>query len=595
MASEQLGKVVHYLRTVVGPPDEGALTDGRLLERFLAQRDEEAFATIVQRHGPMVLGVCRRVLEDGHEAEDVFQATFLVLARKAASIRNRSSLGSWLYGVAYRTAQRARAVAAKRHARERQADDMFLPDPAAEAAWRELRPLLDAELERLPEKYRAPLVLCYLEGKSNAEAAEQLGWTKGTVSGRLARARDLLRGRLQRRGVSLSSVLLVSLLSANGAAGLPPALTAVTVKAATLAAAGQAAAAGLVSCQAAALVEGVLQTMVVNKAKLGAVLLAATLFTAGASAIVYRACASEPGGIEAARQGQQEIDPAKLRAENERLRRELELARQELKKAQQEILELKRDAQLQRARADAEALRREAEARLAVAEAQKALVEANAQRAKEAQEAAEKERQAAERARSINNLKHLAVAFHNYHEVHGHLPPAAIYSKDGKPLLSWRVLLLPYLEEAPLYQQFKLDEAWDSPHNKKLLAKMPKVFTVGGKAADTTIYQVFTGKGTLFEGRKGIQFKDILDGTSNTILMTEAARPVPWTKPEDIPYDATKPLPKVGGLWPDAFHIALADGSVHTVRPNFDERTFHLAITRADGQVIDLGKLNAPK
>src|SRR5262249_30053195 len=151
------------LRTVVAGPDEEAPTDARLLERFVRQHDGEAFADLVRRHGPMVLGVCRRVLDDAHEAEDVFQATFLVLARKADAIRQGESLGSWLYGVAYRTALRARAEAARRRALAWEADDMPPSDPAAEAAWRELRPLLDAELQRLPEKYRAPVVLCYLE------------------------------------------------------------------------------------------------------------------------------------------------------------------------------------------------------------------------------------------------------------------------------------------------------------------------------------------------------------------------------------------------------------------------------------------------
>src|SRR5205807_5604694 len=138
---------------------------------------------------------------------------------KAGSIRRRASVGSWLYGVAYRTARRARAAAARRRARERQVEDMPLAGPVAEATWRDLRPLLDAELDRLPEKYRAPLVLCYLEGKTNAEAAQQLGWTKGTISGRLARARDLPRKRLVRRGVDAPAGQLVPLMAHNATRG----------------------------------------------------------------------------------------------------------------------------------------------------------------------------------------------------------------------------------------------------------------------------------------------------------------------------------------------------------------------------------------
>jgi hypothetical protein len=185
---------------------------------------------------------------------------------------------------------------------------------------------------------------------------------------------------------------------------------------------------------------------------------------------------------------------------------------------------------------------------------------------------------------------------HNYHAANGHLPPPAVYGKDGKALLSWRVLLLPYLEEGDLFQQFKLDEPWDSAHNKKLLSRMPAVLAAPGlenaKKAHATVYQVFTGKGTVFEGAQGVRFQDILDGTSNTILIAEAARAVPWTKPEDLPYDAAKALPKLGGIWPDGFHVALADGSTHFIRADFDARLFRLAITRADGEVIDVSKLS---
>jgi RNA polymerase sigma factor (sigma-70 family) len=178
--------VIGYIRRVAGPGDPGTPTDGRLLERFVRNKDESAFQALLQRHGAMVLGVCRRVLGDVHDAEDAFQATFLVLVRKARSIGKADSVGSWLYGVAYRTALKARADAARRRIHERQGGEMSNSDPLADVAWRDLRAVLDEELGRLPEKYKAPLVLCYLEGKTNEEAAQLLGWTKGTVSGRLA-------------------------------------------------------------------------------------------------------------------------------------------------------------------------------------------------------------------------------------------------------------------------------------------------------------------------------------------------------------------------------------------------------------------------
>src|SRR5947209_2361714 len=205
--------VVRYLRKITFREGGDSFTDGDLLEAFLTRRDEAAFEALLRRHGPMVLGVCRRVLDDADSADDAFQATFLVLARKAESIRKRPSVGSWLFGVAFRTALKARASAVRRRIHERAIMHPATTDPREEIVWRELRPLLDAEMDRLPEKYRAPLVLCYLEGKTNEEAARELGWTKGTVSGRLARARDVLRQRLVRRGLDLTAGALAAVLS----------------------------------------------------------------------------------------------------------------------------------------------------------------------------------------------------------------------------------------------------------------------------------------------------------------------------------------------------------------------------------------------
>jgi RNA polymerase sigma factor (sigma-70 family) len=225
-------------------------TDEELLARFVTSGEESAFAELVRRHGPMVLGVCRRVLNAEHDAEDAFQATFLVLARRARAIHKREAVGSWLYGVAYRIAARARSDAARRRKHEGQVGPVVGHDPLEALAWRELRPVLDEELARLPAKYRNPLVLCYLEGLTNTEAAQQLGWTKGTVSGRLARARDLLRGRLARRGLALTSAILAALLAQNTAvAAVPVGLQTATVAGATSATAS-ALAAGFLSPRA---------------------------------------------------------------------------------------------------------------------------------------------------------------------------------------------------------------------------------------------------------------------------------------------------------------------------------------------------------
>src|SRR5262245_32494794 len=167
--------LLRRMRQAAASRQTAGITDGQFLERFVAEKDDAAFEALVRQHGPMVLGVCRRVLNDVHEADDAFQATFLVLVRKAAVIGRRESVGSWLHGVAYRTALKARAGLAARRKYERQVAAMPAEDPAPEVVWRDLRPVLDEEVDRLPKKYRDPVVLCYLEAKSYEEAADTLG------------------------------------------------------------------------------------------------------------------------------------------------------------------------------------------------------------------------------------------------------------------------------------------------------------------------------------------------------------------------------------------------------------------------------------
>jgi hypothetical protein len=212
-------------------------------------------------------------------------------------------------------------------------------------------------------------------------------------------------------------------------------------------------------------------------------------------------------------------------------------------------------------------------------------------------------REAGLRTRDSNNLKEMALAFHNYNDVYGAMPGNAIYSKDGKPLLSWRVAILPFIEEHVLWKKFKLDEPWDSPHNKKLLPLMPKVYRpVRGKTKTphSTFYQVFTGPDTPFNPaavRRGPVSlgpripATFQDGTSNTVVIVEASEAVPWTKPQDLPYDAKKPIPKLGGQFADGFHAAFADGSVEFLRKDFDQKTMRDLINPADGNTIDFDKV----
>jgi RNA polymerase sigma factor (sigma-70 family) len=281
MTTSRMTGVLRHLHRAVMRRDGAGLTDGQLLDDFLTHREEAAFEALVRRHGPMVLGVCRRVLNNPHDAEDAFQATFLVFVRKAASIAQRGLLANWLYGVAYRTALEARSTRMRRQARERTVSVM--PDVEAlpmNDPWDKVRPLLDGELERLPDKYRVPVILCDLEGKTRKEAARQLGWPEGTVSGRLARARTLLARRLARHGLALSGGALAVALSQNTAsASIPAPLVTSTVKAAACVAAGQAA---VVSAPVAALTKGVLKAMLVTKLKIAtAVVLAVGLLGIG--------------------------------------------------------------------------------------------------------------------------------------------------------------------------------------------------------------------------------------------------------------------------------------------------------------------------
>jgi RNA polymerase sigma factor (sigma-70 family) len=260
-----LHKLLRQLRRVCGREGPGGLADAQLLERFVRGRDEAAFEVLVWRHGAMVLGVCRRVLRNAADVEDVFQATFLTLVRKAGSIRRSESLAGWLYRVAYRIAVRLRAAQARRARHERTGIDAApaITDKPPDA---ELWAGLDDEVSRLPEKYRAAVVLCYLQGLSTHEAGRVLGCPQGTVLSRLAWARQRLRNRLVRRG--LAPVAALAVLESSGASAAPPSLVlaASVVRGALSFAAG-----GVISSQVAALVQGALHAMWIAKVKMALV------------------------------------------------------------------------------------------------------------------------------------------------------------------------------------------------------------------------------------------------------------------------------------------------------------------------------------
>lgn len=316
MAASKLSNVIQHIYRSTLPGWRDGMNGGALLDLYIAQRDESAFAGLVGLHGPMVLQVCRRVLGNLHDAEDAFQATFLVLARKAGSVRPSALVGNWLYGVAYRTALAARAVNNRRAMREKQVQEMPEAPFSPGDLWHGLQPLLDHEVNRLPDKYRAAVVLCELEGRSRKDVADHLGIPEGTLSSRLAAARKMLADRLTRRGVALSVGALSAVLAQQTApaACVPSALAISTTKAATLFAAGLATTEALVSAKAIALAKGTMTAMFISKLKTGALVTLMLGFLATVGGLwAYPGIAAEPErpALRAQADGKKEGQPDK--------------------------------------------------------------------------------------------------------------------------------------------------------------------------------------------------------------------------------------------------------------------------------------------
>jgi RNA polymerase sigma factor (sigma-70 family) len=506
------------------------MTEGQLLEHFVndtGPKAEAAFRSLVMLHGPMVWKVCHGVLPDLHSAEDAFQATFLLLASKANSIRRRESLGAWLYGVARRVAVRAKANIARRalhESSETGLDRALTP----ELALREELEAMHEELDRLPEKYRAAVVLCHLECLTHAEAGRRLGCPTGTVSIRVARARELLRERMRRRGLSLSAAAGLDHGAHCSSAALTHRLAELTTKAAMNVRAGATMTAGVVAPAVVQLTEAVLVTMTIRRLFVAATGLLVTVVSALGIGLLANGMA--PARREWAAGFVSEATLSEQGQENSAGPRALS-AQEEMK----------------------------------------------AQR------------------RSVRNLRMIALAMYNFttQTLDGRFPPAALSSEDG-PLLSWRVALLPYLGQQALYEEFHRDEPWDSPHNRALVEQMPEVFSPvvsKGEAKGCTYYQVFCGDGAMFEGDIRPSLNDIFDGPSQTAMVTEADTAVPWTKPEDLPYDKDTPLPKLGGQFGQGFHVLFADGSVMLLSRKIEQKTLRALITPRGSEVISRDNL----
>jgi RNA polymerase sigma factor (sigma-70 family) len=650
MGTGQVSPVLRVIRKIARARVGGEGTDAQLLGRFVARRDEAAFEALVGRHGPMVWGVCRRLLHHPEDAEDAFQATFLVLVRKAPSLRQPQLLGSWLYGVACRTAARAKVEAAKRRAQETRAAERPTLERADPAPGLDLRPVLDDEIQGLPDKYRAAFVLCYLQGRTNKEAAKQLGCAEGTIFSRLAWARQRLRTRLARRGLAPGVAGLAAVLAprtAPAAAASP--LFASTVRAAMLFGTGQAAPAGWVSPHAASLAQGVLKAMKTAKVKTALLtLLAVCLLGIGTAASlcqapaagqgnpgkVGRSASAPPRAAKAQRRGDDESRRDRQRLQGtwvplavpKAVGRSADLAKDKLVfQGDRVTVNPGKDQQVWSFRLDS---RQQPKAvtltvvdgpargktfagiysldgnylevcfndRQAGKRPQAFVTTAdgggNRLFVLQREDAGE---EAASRQQSRLNLKTIALALHDYRREHGRFPPAAVYGAN-KPLYSWRVALLPYLEQKALYRTLQPAAAWDDPANRFLAATAvgnyyPAVKVKAGDSAKT-FYQVFVGKGTVFGRKEGTRLQDIKGGLSNTILVVEAGTMVPWAQPADLPYEAGKPLPRLDGMFPEGFHVLLADGSVRSIKKKFNEKVMRLAITGGDGQKVNWDDLS---
>ncbi len=340
MSSRFVGAWVNQLELLFKRGAIASLGEGQLLERFVVGQDESAFAALVARHGPMVLGVCRRHLHDEHEVEDAFQATFLVLVRRAGGIRNGDLIGHWLHGVAHRVAVRARANSARRHVHEQTGLDVWqgaAKAASADPSDRETRGVLDEELSRLPESLRAPMVLCYLEGLTHDEAAQRLQWPVGTVRSRMARARNVLRQRLERRGLAAQWVLPTVSLPGEF---VSPALFHTTLEVCCSLAAKNTASAAVLASAAGTLAHRVIQAMLISKLKVaGFILLACAISlggyqTFGPSPAIGADGNAEEGGADSPKGNSQDTvlkTNSDLQKEIKELRSELQALRRELR------------------------------------------------------------------------------------------------------------------------------------------------------------------------------------------------------------------------------------------------------------------------
>ncbi|MFL5341808.1 MAG: sigma-70 family RNA polymerase sigma factor [Gemmataceae bacterium] len=582
-------------------------TDAQLIERFRRFRCPASFEALVRRHAGLVRGVCRCILADPNAADDAFQATFLVLFRKIDSIHCDSSLSSWLYTVARHAALRVM---------NRQSRFESLPpetasgrDALSQITGRELCRILDEELQRLPANYRLPVVLCCVEGLTRDEAAQRLGWTVQALKGRLERGRQRLRLRLDRRGLGLPAALAAVSLAAGAGR------SAAAIRAVSNQLAGRPAAEPIEqTCKEVVRIMRASRSFSVLK--VAALVVATTGFIVAAGSAIPSLLAQPPRAPAEAPKAKPPAAENPIRGEWQSVATGMSFSlmpadsctitdtafvlnpggRQtkfsykiDAKKVPPTIdlspLEgpdkgktypgiFSRDGEFLEICYDdrPEAKRPAAFSTMSDLGGSRLLVLADGKMFAPASLAC----------RSRYNMKIVGEAILGYAKDNGHLPPAYSADNAGTPLLSWRLTVCPYMQQSNLFKAFHKDEAWNSAHNDSLSVARIKVYMNlpgGHPNLSLTRYRVFEGPGTLFPGMNSTKLP-AAELLPTTILVAEAKGCVVWTKPEELPYAADKPLPELGGVLDDGFHVVLADCSVKFVKNGFNEKVFRQMVLR---------------
>lgn len=521
--------------------DLSELNDRKLIGRFASSRDERAFAMLVSRHAPMVLRICRRIMKNEHDAEDACQAVFLLIARKAEKVRWHECIANWLYGAAVRIAGNENRRLARKRAQELVDAHRVASASATGPESGEVESVLFQELNRLPEKYRAAVVLCHLEGRSRRQAADELGLSETAVKGRLERAREMLRWKLHRQGLALPAVLFGGELAREIAeAAISDSTALVTAQAAAKFAIGDAVLSG--SVNSVALAKGELAKMFLATQIKWAVMTVSVAGAVGTGAVLTSSFSDR---------GSDALTVPALNSTAATAGNEQPAAAPQLPP----------DTEL-------------------------ALADETSKAAP-----AGKEPEPLNQGAVKDGLKSIGLALHGYHGVNGAFPAAATYDANQKPLLSWRVHILPQIGEQDLYDKFRLREPWDSPHNKSLVEKMPTVFAAGSDAlqkAGKTVFLAPVGDGLAIGRRDPTNIKEFKDGTSGTILMV-TVRPefaVEWSKPADWEFDEKKPFDKLTGTNGEGFQFAAGDGGAVLSRKMLTTEQLKAMLTKAGGEKI---------